>query len=202
MRHAKRAGGSPSSGDDKTVRLWDARSGEEFALLGGREGTVSKLSFSADGRWLAAAAFGSISVWDLHRVREFFKTPPARLAQEAEYRASLSVDDLDIVPVRPNTSSPYEERAAALADSGEEIQPRLAALAVELRGDPTATGYVIVYGSPVVTTQSTQLLMETVRNHLVNKLGIDAKRIAFIYGGLREAQEVELWLVPRGAIPP
>jgi WD40 repeat protein len=60
-----------SSGRDTVVRLWDASTGKLVKELGKARGGQFKdwihaISFSADGRWLAAADMaGSVQVWQL-----------------------------------------------------------------------------------------------------------------------------------------
>jgi len=39
-----------SAGDDKTVKLWDARTGEESRTLEGHTGKVHSVCFSPDGQ--------------------------------------------------------------------------------------------------------------------------------------------------------
>jgi WD40 repeat protein/serine/threonine protein kinase len=53
-----------SGGWDKTVRLWDAATGERLAVLPHTE-WVASLAFSPDGAWLVAGEWkGSIRIWD------------------------------------------------------------------------------------------------------------------------------------------
>jgi class 3 adenylate cyclase/GTPase SAR1 family protein len=50
---------------DRTVRLWDDRSGKQVAILEGHTDTVRSVSFSADQRLLASKSFdGTVRLWN------------------------------------------------------------------------------------------------------------------------------------------
>lgn len=60
------ASGDPTIGADNTVRLWDASTGEELAVLEGHSGPVTDVAFSPNGQTLASAsADQSVIVWDV-----------------------------------------------------------------------------------------------------------------------------------------
>ena len=59
-----------SAGLDKLVKLWDATTGAEIAILQGHQGPVTSVSFSPDGNYLVSATGiadqpGEIKLWDL-----------------------------------------------------------------------------------------------------------------------------------------
>ncbi len=74
--------------------------------------------------------------------------------------------------------------------------------AVALQGDPSAQGYIIVYHGRRSRPARLNALVNRSRDYLVNTRNIDARRITVVNGGQREADTIELWIVPQGAPPP
>ena len=83
-----------------------------------------------------------------------------------------------------------------------EEKERLGSFAQELRNDPTAQGYLIVYAGRRARRGETPERGERAKNYLVGGWGLDPARILVIDGGHREKRAVELFVVPTGASPP
>jgi hypothetical protein len=84
----------------------------------------------------------------------------------------------------------------------DDEKARLDNFAIQLQNDPSAKGYVIVYGGPRVTAAEKQKRIQRVMDYLTHTRGIDATRIITTQGGARDQTTTELWIVPLGADPP
>jgi WD40 repeat protein len=60
-----------SGSRDNSIRLWDVKTGIEFAILSAHVGEVNALAFSADGTTLTSGSIdGTILLWDWERIIE------------------------------------------------------------------------------------------------------------------------------------
>lgn len=129
--------------------------------------------------------------------------------------ATLAVDDGSADPACAQTAQAVsvvaaEEKKILVAQEFDECdnctfddqKARLDNLAVELQNDPTTTAYIIAYGGRNSPIGQVEVLMKRARGYLTNERAIDGSRLVVINGGFRESDNVELWLVPRGAAAP
>jgi len=86
--------------------------------------------------------------------------------------------------------------------ASDDQKARLDNLAIELQNNPTTTAYVIVYAAKKSQQAHAPGLMNRLKDYLVSKRGIDPSRVVTVDGGSRDEDCMELWLVPRGAVPP
>ncbi|MEK6337281.1 MAG: hypothetical protein AABM67_20355 [Acidobacteriota bacterium] len=76
---------------------------------------------------------------------------------------------------------------------------RLDNFAIQLQNEPSATGYVIGYGS---CEGEGQTRANRAKDYLVNTRGIDGSRLVVVDGGCRSDLQVQLWVAPQGAVAP
>lgn len=84
----------------------------------------------------------------------------------------------------------------------DDEKARLDNFAIQLQNDPSAKGYVVVYGGPRATTAEKQKRIQRAMDYLTHTRGVDAARVVTLQGGSREQTTTELWIVPLGADPP
>lgn len=79
---------------------------------------------------------------------------------------------------------------------------RLDNFAIQLQNEPSAKGYIIVYGGRKANSAEKQKRIKRAQDYLTFTRGIDASRIMTMEGGMRDETTTELWIVPLGADPP
>ena len=65
--------------DERTIDLWDPRTGTAVGILHGHEGPVNTLAYSPDGKGLASGSTDkTIRLWDLAAGREVAVLPASK----------------------------------------------------------------------------------------------------------------------------
>lgn len=94
------------------------------------------------------------------------------------------------------TATPIDEYGPSVDD---DVKARIDNFYIQLNNNPSARGYVIIYGTPAqIRRQKAQIM------RAINRPGTsyDASRITFVDGPNNGEQRVKLWLVPAGADNP
>lgn len=86
--------------------------------------------------------------------------------------------------------------------SFDDDKARLDNFAIELQGEPTARGFIVLYPGRRSRADQASLLGERARRYLISTRGIDASRLIVVSGAPRERVTYELYIVPIGATPP
>jgi hypothetical protein len=79
-----------------------------------------------------------------------------------------------------------------------DVKARLDIFGGRLANDPTATGYIVNYGSARDVTRREELIRKYMTSDPTGPQ-IDASRLVFVNGGIESAVRTRLWLVPAGA---
>jgi hypothetical protein len=78
---------------------------------------------------------------------------------------------------------------------------RLGNFAIQLRNEPEALGYILIYAGKRAHVNEAERRLERAKNYVVIEHGINAQRIVTIDGGYREDLTVELWVLPENFPP-
>jgi hypothetical protein len=79
----------------------------------------------------------------------------------------------------------------------DDVKARIDNFYIQLNNDPTAKGYIIIYGTPAQIRRQKAQIMKA-----INFRKYDASRVTFVDGPDNGTQTVKLWLVPAGADNP
>jgi hypothetical protein len=99
--------------------------------------------------------------------------------------------------VRESSSTKIEEYGDVVL---EVEQNYLDLLAQRLRDDPGAMPWVIAYAGRAAYENEAIERAEQAKRYLVEKHGIEPRRVVVVDGGFREVRTVELWLAEQGAL--
>ena len=121
--------------------------------------------------------------------------------------ASISVDGYNLPCAAQYTVQIPRKIKSTLVDyypplPRDDEKARLDNFAIQLQNDPSAKGYIIVYGGPRVNAAEKQKRIKRATEYLVLTRGIDSVRLVTLDGGSRDQTTTELWIVPLGADPP
>jgi WD40 repeat protein len=82
-----------TAGLDQTIKIWDARTGDEVLTLRGHTDLVTCLAFSADSHQLASASVDrTVRIWD---------ATPGRTARSTAHSRHTGVTDVAFTPKAP-----------------------------------------------------------------------------------------------------
>ena len=84
----------------------------------------------------------------------------------------------------------------------EDEMARLDQYAVALQSEPESIGYVFVYAGRHTRRGEAGARLIRIKNYLVKNRGLGIDRLRLTDGGYRDDLTVELYALPRGAIPP
>lgn len=85
----------------------------------------------------------------------------------------------------------------------EDEMARTDNFSLQLKNNPEAIGYIVVYGGRVNKFGELDERPKRLTQYLINKVNINPKRIRVIQGGFREKFEFELWIsTVKDSFPP
>jgi hypothetical protein len=140
------------------------------------------------------------------------------IADQQENRYPLPGDNDFYLSLNPNTMQAriillciaFFAASTSIAQSARKVDvygnirntdaaARLDNFSLELMNDPSATAYIMTYGSSKSSTSVANARAGFAKNYLVNTRGIDPGRIGTLNAGLKKEPATELWIVPSGA---
>ncbi|MBC7797208.1 MAG: hypothetical protein H7Z37_10080 [Pyrinomonadaceae bacterium] len=107
--------------------------------------------------------------------------------------------------VKANDEQPQTSQAEKFDEFGRLNEcaksARLDNLSISLQNDPTKTAHIIFYRTEDALPSQFNS-DKYASNYLIQNRGIEPNRVTEIFGGFRETQMTELWLLPKGAESP
>ena len=186
---------SPSA--DKTIRLWDAESGELLRTLEGHKGTVIGVAFDPAGRTLASAcADGTVSLWEVASGKSL-----GSLKGHKEYVSSVAFD-----PAGGTLATGSLDSTVKLwgADTGKLLHTLEGhkMLVSSVAFDPT--GRTLATGSLDSTVKlwgaDTGKLLHTLEGHKSEVFGVAFDTVGRMLASASDDKTVKLWAPTTGRL--
>jgi hypothetical protein len=103
--------------------------------------------------------------------------------------------------VSPPSREPHSfDQYADIKFSDEKA--RLDNFAIQLEHEPGLIGYIVTYASKHVSPNEARRKARRAKRYVVNRRGIEARRVVTIYGGRSNGFSTVLWALPGGAEVP
>lgn len=100
-------------------------------------------------------------------------------------------------------NDPMASKVTEYFPANQEIEmANLDDFTIRIQNDPDAVGHIIAYGGRKVRPGEAKAIIKRASSYLTRSRGVEAKRLVFVDGGLREKATVEVWIVPPGAEKP
>jgi hypothetical protein len=110
------------------------------------------------------------------------------------------------LPLTADSNAPPAGAARKVDEYGKighcDETARLDSFAMELRNDPSAKGYLVIYAGKDDLPSWTEGILGRAASYLVNARGLAPARVKVIDGGRRDERTAELWVVPETGTPP
>ena len=113
-----------SSSWDKTIRIWDAQSGQLEKTLEGHEGLVTSVAFSSDGTKIVSSSWDdTIRIWDAH-TGALENTLEELLYSEADEEDNIIVESF------PESILSWDSRSGKLENILEGHEAQVTSIAI------------------------------------------------------------------------
>ena len=109
-----------SSGDGKTVRLWDVETGKEKLRRASHQGPVLSVAFGPDDKRIASTAIdGTLMLWDVGSGRQLRVVPDAYPSQWDQTTDAAKIRRINLARIRSVSFTPGGESMISISNGGE-----------------------------------------------------------------------------------
>lgn len=131
-------------------------------------------------------------------VRASLTITPGYGGEKCVVQARASADVVDSGPINGPETPDTEEPAFDINTEKD----RLDRFAEQMQAHPDATGYLIFYGGQTGKPGDYERYTSLSINYLAETRGIDRAKVKVLQGPTMASTFIEMWLVPKGGIPP